>query len=109
MLYTRPYPNLLHQQEQVFVVKFTYEPMNNGMYAGHGLVSLRGSWLGWAIPSLGFQAHLAISWWLVYPEEFNMVQPNLNLSFYLLISTLSASVLCTWRMFHEDHSKTFHS
>ncbi|CAJ1381644.1 unnamed protein product [Effrenium voratum] len=33
----------LHQvvrKEQVFVVKFTYEPLNNGMYTGHGLVQL---------------------------------------------------------------------
>ena len=29
-----------HGQEQVFVVKFTYEPLNNGMYTGHGLVLL---------------------------------------------------------------------
>eukprot|EP00440_Ansanella_granifera_P025321 gb/GFBE01027498.1/.p1 GENE.gb/GFBE01027498.1/~~gb/GFBE01027498.1/.p1 ORF type:complete len:573 (+),score=114.33 gb/GFBE01027498.1/:1-1719(+) len=28
----------LVRKEQVFVVKFTYEPLNNGMYAGHGLV-----------------------------------------------------------------------
>ena len=31
---------LHHGQEQVFVVKFTYEPLNNGMYTGHGLVFL---------------------------------------------------------------------
>jgi len=42
----------LHQavrKEQVFVVKFTYEPLNNGMYAGHGLVKRMlpeyGKWL----------------------------------------------------------------
>eukprot|EP00931_Biecheleriopsis_adriatica_P056391 TRINITY_DN33416_c0_g1_i3.p1 TRINITY_DN33416_c0_g1~~TRINITY_DN33416_c0_g1_i3.p1 ORF type:complete len:312 (+),score=84.47 TRINITY_DN33416_c0_g1_i3:398-1333(+) len=28
----------LIRKEQVFVVKFTYEPLNHGMYAGHGLV-----------------------------------------------------------------------
>lgn len=37
------------RKEQVFVVKFTYEPMNNGMYAGHGLVKRMlpeyGKWL----------------------------------------------------------------
>jgi len=37
------------RKEQVFVVKFTYEPLNNGMYAGHGLVKRMlpeyGKWL----------------------------------------------------------------
>jgi len=37
------------RKEQVFVVKFTYEPLNNGMYTGHGLVKRMlpeyGKWL----------------------------------------------------------------
>ncbi|CAK9091908.1 unnamed protein product [Durusdinium trenchii] len=37
------------RKEQVFVVKFIYEPMNNGMYTGHGLVKRMlpeyGKWL----------------------------------------------------------------
>ncbi|CAE7949107.1 unnamed protein product, partial [Symbiodinium sp. KB8] len=56
------------RKEQVFVVKFTYEPLNNGMYTGHGLVKRMlpeyGKWLSsllTAKPDLKAPEHMSLS------------------------------------------------